>query len=146
MTVGVQALVFRAGPHLAALAVEQVTEVMRPLPVEALAGAPPYVRGICVLRGRPAPVVDLGVLLGGGSGDGRAGRFVGVRTGDQPAAVSVDEIVGLRDLPLDLMYDLSSVAGPACASVGAVDGEPLLLLSAGRVVPAAVWDALEAAA
>jgi purine-binding chemotaxis protein CheW len=165
--VGVQALVFRAGAHLAALAVEHVTEVMRPLPVEALAGAPPYVRGICVLRGRPAPVVDLGALLGGDDHTGdspgdhtgghrapgrpdREGRFVGVRTGTgagtqavtQTVAVAVDRVVGVRDLPLDGMYDLSSVAGPACSSVGAVGGEPLLLLSAGRVVPDAVWDAL----
>lgn len=146
MAVGVQALVFRAGAHLAALAVEQVTEVMRPLPVEVLAGAPPYVRGICVLRGRPVPVVDLGLLLGGERPVGRAPRFVGVLTGAQPAAVEVDSVVGVRDLPLDRMYDLSSVAGTSCTSVGAVGGEPLLLLSAGRVVPDAVWEALEGAA
>ena len=143
---GVQALVFRAGAHLAALAVEQVTEVMRPLPVEAVAGAPPYVRGICVLRGRPVPVVDLALLLGGERPVEREPRFVGVRTGAQPAAVAVDSVVGVRDLPLDLMHDLSSVAGASCSSVGTIGGEPLLLLSAGRVVPDAVWAALEDAA
>ena len=66
MTVGGQSLVFRADAHLAAIGLEHVTEVLRPLPVEPLAGVPPYVRGICVLRGRPVPVVDIGLLLGGG--------------------------------------------------------------------------------
>jgi purine-binding chemotaxis protein CheW len=143
VTVGKQSLVFRADNHLAAIGLEHVTEVLRPLPVEHLAGVPPYVRGICVLRGRPVPVVDVGLLLGGERASG-GGRFVGVRTGPQTAALSVDAVVGIRDLPLDLLHDLSSVTGsPACTAVGAVGPEPLLLLEAGRVIPDSVWDALE---
>jgi purine-binding chemotaxis protein CheW len=121
--------------------------VLRPLPVEPLAGVPPYIRGICVLRGRPVPVVDIGLLLGGVRAVGRTGeRFVGVRTGPQTAALSVDTVVGIRDLPLDLLHDLSSVTGsPACTAVGALGREPLLLLETGRVIPESVWDALEEA-
>jgi purine-binding chemotaxis protein CheW len=147
VTVGGQALVFRAGPHLAAIGLEHVSEVARPLPVESLAGVPPHVRGICVLRGRPVPVVDVAALLGGDRAtDGGADRFVGVGTGAQAAVLAVDSVVGIRDLPLDLLHDLSSVAGPVCAAVGAVGREPLLLLSVGRVIPDSVWAVLEAAA
>jgi purine-binding chemotaxis protein CheW len=145
VTVGGQSLVFRADSHLAAIGVEHVTEVLRPLPVEHLAGVPPYIRGLCVLRGRPVPVVDVGLLLGGRRAPDD-GRFVGVRTGPQTAALCVDTVVGVRDLPLDLLHDLSSVTGsPACTAVGAIGREPLLLLAAGRVVPDSVWDALEEA-
>ena len=145
--VGGQALVFRAGPHLAAIGLEHVTVVARPLPVEALAGVPPHVRGICVLRGLPVPVVDVAVLLGGERAPaGGTDRFIGAGAGAQAAALAVDSVVGIRDLPLDLLHDLSSVAGPACAAVGAVGREPLLLLSLGRVVPESVLAVLEAAA
>jgi purine-binding chemotaxis protein CheW len=147
VTVGGQALVFRAGPHLAAIGLEYATEVTRPLPVEPLAGVPPHVRGICVLRGRPVPVVDVAALLGGdrAAAEG-ADRFVGVSTGAQAAVLAVDSVVGIRDLPLDLLHDLSSVAGPVCEAVGADGLEPLLLLSVGRVIPDSVWAVLEAAA
>jgi chemotaxis signal transduction protein len=151
VTVGAQALVFRAGAHMAALPVGHVTEVMRPLSVEVLAGVPPYVCGICVVRGRPVPVVDLSAVLGDdqpvhATSGPRTRRFVGVRAGTQAAVLAVDQVLGVRDLPLDQLYDLSSVAGPVCSSVGAVGDEPLLLLSVGRVVPDAMWEALEAVA
>jgi purine-binding chemotaxis protein CheW len=148
MTVGGQSLVFRADTHLAAIGLEHVTEVLRPLPVEPLAGVPPYVQGICVLRGRPVPVVDIGLLLGGErtTGGSWAERFVGVRTGPQTAVLAVDTVVGIRDIPMEHLHDLSSVTGSAaCAAVGAIGQEPLLLLEAGRVIPDSVWDALEAA-
>lgn len=145
---GGQSLVFRADTHLAAIGLEHVTEVLRPLPVEGLAGVPPYVRGICVLRGRPVPVVDIGLLLGGErvAGDVHAARFVGVRTGPQTAVLAVDTVVGIRDVPMERLHDLSSVTGSvACTAVGAIGREPLLLLETGRVIPDSVWDALEAA-
>lgn len=145
---GGQSLVFRADTHLAAIGLEHVTEVLRPLPVEGLAGVPPYVRGICVLRGRPVPVVDIGLLLGGErmAGEVHAARFVGVRTGPQTAVLAVDTVVGIRDIPMERLHDLSSVTGSvACTAVGAIGREPLLLLETGRVIPDSVWDALEAA-
>ncbi len=143
---GGQTLVFRAGPHLAAIGLEHVTVVTRPLPVRAMAGVPPYVRGICVLRGRPVPVVDVAALLGGDREPVGADRFVGVGTGAQASALAVDSVIGVRDLPPDSLHDLSVVAGPACAAVGAAGPEPLLLVSVGRVIPDSVWAALEAAA
>lgn len=145
---GGQSLVFRADTHLAAIGLEHVTEVLRPLPVEELAGVPPYIRGICVLRGRPVPVVDIGLLLGGErmTSEDRAARFVGVRTGPQTAVLAVDTVVGIRDVPMERLHDLSSVTGSvACTAVGAIGREPLLLLETGRVIPDSVWDALEAA-
>src|SRR6202041_1193103 len=57
-------LLFRARGHLCALPLAHVVETMRPLPVEPMAGAPPYVPGLGISRGRPAPAVDVARLLG----------------------------------------------------------------------------------
>jgi chemotaxis signal transduction protein len=51
------------GSRVGALAVRDVRETMRPLPVEPLARAPPFVRGLATIRGFPTPVVDFGRLL-----------------------------------------------------------------------------------
>jgi purine-binding chemotaxis protein CheW len=143
-----RALAFRADRHLVAIRLAHVTEVVRPLPVEPLAGVPPFVRGICVLRGSPTPLLDVRTLLGGAAAGGaQPRRFIGMRADRHIVALAVDEILGIRDLPLDLLYDLPSAFAPAiCESVAAFDGEPMLFLSAARVVPASVWDALDGAA
>src|SRR5579864_4751234 len=62
--VPVPTLFVRAGAHMCALALSNVAEIMRPLPIAPLAGAPEIVRGLSVIRGAPVPVVDLGRLLG----------------------------------------------------------------------------------
>lgn len=147
---GGQSLVFRADPHLAAIGLARVTEVLRPLPVRWLAGAPPSVRGFCVLRGRAVPVVCVATVLGGERSGARhrsGERFIGILAGGHPAALAVDSVLGIRDVPVDRLDARSSVTGAtACEAVGAVDGEPLLVVAADRMLPDAVWDAVEAAA
>jgi purine-binding chemotaxis protein CheW len=60
-------LVFRCGAHTVALPLEQAVEVMRPLPIVPLAGAPEFVLGLAVVRGAPTPVVAVERLLTGGA-------------------------------------------------------------------------------
>ena len=62
------ALILLAGDQLCALPVGHVGETMRPLPVETLAGGPPFAPGVSVIRGQPTPVVDLAEVLGRSSG------------------------------------------------------------------------------
>jgi len=50
---------------MCALPLEEVEETMRPLPVAPVVAAPVFVRGVCLVRGTPAPVMSLAVLLGG---------------------------------------------------------------------------------
>jgi purine-binding chemotaxis protein CheW len=54
-------LLFRARRHLCAMPTEQVVETMRPLPVEPLAAAEPFVLGLCRIRDTSVPVVDAGI-------------------------------------------------------------------------------------
>jgi purine-binding chemotaxis protein CheW len=125
---------------------------MRPLPVAPIAGAPPYVRGIAIVRGEPVPVVDLAALLGGEAGVDAA-RFVAVRAGGHAAALAVAEVLGVTELDArdgrraPLVRD--ACAG-ALESLRARDGDLLLVLGAARLVPdealAAAARAVEAGA
>jgi purine-binding chemotaxis protein CheW len=138
-------LIALAGGRRLALALQDVIEVMRPLPVSKLAGAPAFVLGAAVIRGAPVPVVDAGALLGE-PGLRACTRFVSLRLGARSAALAVGGLAGLRTLrasELAVMPPLlRDTAAGALAAVGALDEELLLVLQAGRLVPEEVWQAL----
>lgn len=138
-------LVVLAGGKRLALALQDVIEVMRPLPVSKLAGAPAFVLGAAVVRGAPVPVIDVGVLLGE-PGPRTCTRFVSLRLGARSAALAVEGIAGVRTLADSELAEVppllrDSIAG-AAGAVGALDEELLLVLRAGRLVPEEVWQAL----
>jgi purine-binding chemotaxis protein CheW len=141
-------LLARAGAVACALPVRDVVETMRPLPVTALAGVPACVRGVARIRGGPVPVVSLPWLLGDGE-TSRAARFVTVRAEGRLVALEVQAVAGVRRLPADIAAALPPLlihaAQDAVAAVGALDGALLLVLRAGRLVPADAWAALLAA-
>src|SRR5579859_3305696 len=130
-------LLCRAGPHLCALPLEQIAEVMRPLPFEALADAPPFVRGVAVIRGAPVPVIDLARLLG----QAKSGitRLITVHAGGRLLALAVGEILGLKSdqevggknmVPL-----LREAAQDSVSAIGTLDSEALLFLTTLRLLP-----------
>ncbi|MBO3738987.1 chemotaxis protein CheW [Actinoplanes flavus] len=132
---GVLALVFRAGPLLCALPLNEVVETMRPLATRPLAGTAPHVLGLTVLRGEPAPVIDVTRLLTGA--DGRIDRYVAVRAGRGPVACATGPVLGVREIRVSPPEGPS----PLIAGVGTVGADPLLLLRGFRAVPDAVWEA-----
>ena len=130
-------LLCRAGPHLCALPLEQVAEVMRPLPFEPLAGAPPFVRGVAVIRGGPVPVLDLACLLG--HDKSKVTRLITVRSGGRLLALAVGEVLGLmrdeetgRKNRVPLMRD---AAQESVSAIGALDSEALLFLNTLQLLP-----------
>lgn len=127
---------------LCAFPAHQVAETMRPLPVERLADAPPFLSGIAVIRGIPLPVVNLGLLLSGDTGTPK--RFVVVRIDERRSiALAVDEVVGVRELSPSLFGTLppllAQIERSGVAQVAALDTELLLLLETTRIVPRSVW-------
>ena len=139
---------FRAGSLLCALHLDEVIETLRPLAVRPLAGTPPFVLGVTIMRGVPAPVIDVARLLGGEQAD--VARFVAVRTERGPVAFATGPVLGIR--PADTGTRIEhGTAGPGLAIAGAstalvagvatLDAEPLLLLQSLRVVPDEVWTA-----
>jgi purine-binding chemotaxis protein CheW len=130
-----RAVVCRTGDRLCALPVERVVETMRPLPVEGLRSAPPFVVGVAVIRGAAVPVVDAGRLLGAAGGD--VSRFVTVRAGGRTVAIAVDEVVGVAAIPdgADLPPLVGAITADAVAHIGAHDADLMVVLEASRLVP-----------
>ena len=140
------ALLCRARARLCALPLQHVIETMRPLPVEPFAGAPPFVRGLALIRGRPVPVVDVGALVSA-SEPANPTRFVTLRVGDRRVALALESVLGIRALP-DAMSGLppllTDASAEAVSAVSALDAELLLVLEAARLVPDSLWLGLDA--
>jgi len=128
------------GALLCALPIEHVVETMRPLPIEALSGAPQFVRGLAIIRGEPIPVVDAGRLVGCDAGEPR--RFVTLEIGPRHVSLAVDEVLGVRSIAKDLR-DLPPLLGAVHADVisaiGALDGELLVVLHSAQIIPQESW-------
>jgi purine-binding chemotaxis protein CheW len=141
-------LVFRAGPLLCALRLDEVIETMRPLATHPLAGTPAFVTGICIMRGLPTLVIDVARLLGGAEAE--VSRFIAVRTERGPVAFATGDIHGVRPVSTDGPGHHEALLGAAparlIAAVGTIDAAPVLLLQSMRLVPDEVWAAAAALA
>src|SRR5262249_30238395 len=116
--------------------VAHVAEVMRLLPIEPVAGTPPYLSGLCVIRGVPVPVVDVGLLLGNETV--RCERLMAIRAGKRTIALAVDSVLGTRDIAASSASELPPLlrdAAGAIAAIGTIDAELALFLRAARIVP-----------
>jgi purine-binding chemotaxis protein CheW len=136
---GAVSLVFRAGSLLCALRLDEVIETMRPLATRPLAGTPVFVRGICIMRGVPTPVLDVARLLAGEQAE--IARFIAVHTEHGPIAFATGPVLGIRPTAVDGTGVYPGVSSRLVAGVGTIGTEPLLLLQAMRVVPDEVWAA-----
>lgn len=141
---GPASLVFRAGSLLCALRLDDVIETMRPMPTRPLAGTPAFVRGICVMRGVPTPVVDVARMLGGEQSEPT--RFVAVRTERGPVAFATGEVLGIRKIAAGeattghaALLSSTAASSPLVAGIATIGAEPLFLLQSMRVVPDEVW-------
>lgn len=139
-------VVCRVGSRFCALPIEHVEETMRPLPLEPLAGMPPFVLGLCIIRGAARPVVDAGKLLGAGEAETPT-RFLTLRIDERRVALAVDAVVGVRDLSAHVLENLPPLLHDAGADVvsaiGTLDAGLLLVLRSARVVPDPVWARVE---
>ena len=135
-------LVCRVQTRLSALPLAQVVETMRPLPTEAIAGAPDFVRGLAVIRGAPVPVVDAARLLGIEE-DAPAGRFVTLAVGGRRVALALGSVLGLRSVAAASLYRLPPLLDKAgaevVAAIGLLDAELLLVLQGARLLPDDDW-------
>lgn len=143
---GSQVLVVRVGARVCAIRLHDVMEIMRPLPVEPVAGTPGFVRGVSVIRGTPTPVVDLGAVLEDGESSATYGRFVTLKLGERRVAIGVDGVAGVRNLDSAQLGELPpllrDVAADLIESIGTRDAQLLVVLRAARLVPEAVWTTL----
>ena len=146
---GSRVLIVMAGERACALPLQHVAEIMRPLSIEPVAGAPGFVRGVSVIRGAPTPVIDLDALLSNGENDAAYGRFVSMKVEERRVALGVTAVVGLAELEpaqlLDLPPILRDVAADLIEAIGTRDAQLLVVLRAARLVPEEAWLALSEA-
>ena len=141
-------LICRVGSRLCGLPLAHVVETMRPLPVEPLAHLPSFVDGVSIIRGRPIPVLDARRLLGEDGASGARTRFVTLELAERSAALSVDAVLGVRDIDVAELEQLPALLRDAqndlVAALGTLDHELLVVLERSRLLPEAVWAAIEA--
>jgi purine-binding chemotaxis protein CheW len=148
-------LLCRIGSRIGAVAVKDVRETMRPLPIEPLTGSPVFVLGVAIVRGSAVPVIDAGLLLdpsalaSAAAITSSAARSVSLALGERTAVLAVDAVLGVRPLmvgPLEQIPPLLREVGDELVSViGVLDTQLLLVLEAARLVPDSVWSEIEAA-
>jgi purine-binding chemotaxis protein CheW len=141
-------LLCSVGPGRCALPLDHVIEIMRLLPIERVAAAPPFILGLSIIRGQPMPVVHLGILLGETAGE--PARLISATIGGRPVALAVDAVSGVRSIDPTLLNDLPpllrNAASDAVMAIGTLDAELLFLLQVGRLVPETVFVLLGAEA
>jgi purine-binding chemotaxis protein CheW len=146
-------LLCRIGSRIGALALKDVRETMRPLPIEPLLGMPPFVLGLAIIRGFPAPVVDASRLVGPATSPSsifspNSARFVSLKLGERTAALAVDAVLDVCSLSSDTLSMTPPLlqAGDAqrVSVIGALDTQLLLVLEAVRLIPDSVWIAIKA--
>lgn len=141
-----RALVFRISGRLYSLPLAQVVETMRPLPVQQIHGAPDFVLGATLVRGRPTPVISAARLLGEAAAACR--RWITVWTGTRRVALEVDDLLGVRLIPAadDATRQplLEGAEFERVATLGRLDGELLRSLQGACLVPEVAWSAMGA--
>jgi purine-binding chemotaxis protein CheW len=140
-------LICRVGGKVCGFALAHVIETLRPLRVEPLAQLPASALGLSMIRGRPTPVLDGRRLLGASSSE-PARRFVTLRLGpNRKLALAVDDVLGVRRIPLATLADLPTLARnePTSESsrLGTLDEELLVVLDHARLLSEAAWQAIE---
>jgi purine-binding chemotaxis protein CheW len=138
------------GSRTCCIPLVHVIETMRPLPITALTGVNPVVRGLAVIRGVPVPVVDLARAMSATSAETTTdARFVALRVGARRVALLVDSVVGVRAIDASTMEMpplLRAASTDMIESIGAVDAQLLVVLRATRVLTDETWQAIDASA
>ena len=134
---GFPSLLCSVGPHLCALPLVHVVETMRPLPIVAIAGTPPFVLGMAVIRGGPVPVFSVSAVVGASSAP--PGRFVTIRVEARVVALAVDAVEGVATLDPSTLADvpplLREASREVLQSVGALDARLVVVLRTARLLP-----------
>jgi purine-binding chemotaxis protein CheW len=141
----IPSLVFSAGAMACAVPLVHVVEVMRPLPIDPVAGSPPFVLGLSLIRGGPVPVVDLRALMGMGRAHDVA-RFVSLKLEQRRVALAVEAVEGTCELEASRLGEMPPLLRGARAdvvdSIGVVDARLLVVLRASRILPAEIVQGL----
>ena len=130
-------LVFELGGHGFACDMESFREIVPPQPLTRLPGAPDNVCGLINLRGTIVTVIDGGITLGRAPYKRAEGLILLVDYLDRFAAIGVDDVRDIQDVPIDQFAAVGETEIPVAGAVTGVveiSGERVLVLDIRTVV------------
>lgn len=104
---------FRVGQETFGVPIGSVQEILRPLPVTPVPGAPPHVEGVINLRGRIISIVDLRKRCGAPAEPQRRNRIVVAETGGRSIGLMVDSASEVLRIAENSIEPPASVFGQA---------------------------------
>jgi purine-binding chemotaxis protein CheW len=113
MSKELQIVGFRVGQETFGVPIGSVQEILRPLPVTPVPGAPPHVEGVINLRGRIISIVDLRKRCGAPAEAQRRNRIVVAETGGRSIGLMVDSASEVLRIAENSIEPPASVFGPA---------------------------------
>jgi purine-binding chemotaxis protein CheW len=135
-------LICRSDTLRYAVPLAQVIETMRPLPVKQVADMPAFVLGVSIIRGKGVPVLDTALLVSACS-SAHPARYVVIKINARTVCLAVDEVVGIRNVPLTLRADVPRLLNPfnseILAAIAILDAELLVVLQSAHVISDELW-------
>lgn len=97
---GPKGMLLRLGTHEVLVPIEEIAELMPPLPLTRVPGTKPWVLGICNLHGEILPVFDLSAFATGvpTPPDERTNRILVVEQEGSRAGLLVEAVLGQRGI------------------------------------------------
>lgn len=134
-----QVVSFCVGEQTYALDIMRVKEIVNPVPIAAVPGAPAFVEGLIELRGALLPVIDLRKRLAVEPAPlDRDSKYMVVRFGDQRVALIVDRVIDVRRVDpaaIAPVPELVNTPGARLlAGVARWDGHVVLVVDLDRVL------------
>ena len=104
---GVQWVQFNLGEEEYAVLATRVQEIVRGTLITPIPNMPQFVRGICNLRGKIVPVLDLKERFGiKGSTDAAKSRIIVAQLGPQLVGFNVDLVMGVFYIPPSVVEEI----------------------------------------
>ncbi len=114
-------------------------ETLRALPIAPVAGEPPFLLCLAVIRGEPTPVGELAKLLASDHTKVDRTRLATLEPADRRVAFAVEQVIGVRKLDaqeLNKLYPLLKSADlQLIESISSSDQQLLVVLHAARLIP-----------
>lgn len=104
---GAQWVLFSLGDEEYAVGATQVQEIVRGTAITPVPNMPAFVRGICNLRGKIVPILDLKSRFGiAGEADAARARIVVAHLENQLVGFSVDSVTGVLHITPDIVQNV----------------------------------------
>jgi len=126
-----QLAVFSLGEERYAIDIHLIKEIIRPLKITSLPGAPDFIEGVVNLRGEVIPVIDMRKRFDLPPREGMECRMIIVRVEEQWVGIEVDSVSEVVRIPLkDIKAPPKVMGGEGARYIEGVckHGEELVIL------------------